>query len=192
MLGTSGTTADLFDHRVIHGFRRPPNLKDLLVFAKLKVTKNRQPAISGSTYNTCTSTNCRYCPKFKKSGNITSPATKITSKCCSNFSCNSSNLIYYLKCCHCQKLYVGQTKRPFKQRLMEHFRDINKKDVNKPMGVHFNIPNHPDISVLEIYVLKFISSAPNSDRGQQERDLFETRWIHRLRTSMPYGLNSMD
>ena len=87
---------------------------------------------------------------------------------------------------------MGQTKRPLEKRLMEHFRDINKKDVTKPMGVHFNIPGHPDISTLEIFVLKFITGAPDSDRGQQERDFHENRWIHRLNTSLPYGLNSMD
>ena len=87
---------------------------------------------------------------------------------------------------------MGQTKRALKYRLMEHFRDINKKDVSKPMGAHFNAPNHPDISVLEIFVLKFITVAPDSIRGQTERDFHENRWIHWLKTSLPYGLNSIN
>ena len=75
---------------------------------------------------------------------------------------------------------------------MEHFSDINKKDPTKPLGSHFGRRNHPSTEVLEIYVLKFIKNAPDSQSGQIERDIHETQWIHRLKTSLPFGLNSMD
>ena len=88
--------------------------------------------------------------------------------------------------------YVGQTKRPFKKRLVEHFSDINRKDPLKPLGLHFSKQGHSDINVLEIFVLKFIKAGPDSSNGQRLRDFHELQWIHRLKTSLPFGLNSMD
>ena len=192
LLGSSATTQNLYDLRIIHGYRRPPNLRDSLVHAKLKLRTRSEAGISGKSIITCSNSRCRYCPLMIQRGSITSPATGKSFKCCSNFCCNSTNLIYALKCTTCNKIYVGQTKRPFKKRLVEHFSDINKKDPNKPLGLHFGRANHPSTEVLEIYVLKFISSPPDSISGQKERDFHETQWIHRLKTSLPYGLNSMD
>ena len=192
LLGKSSTTLELFEHKVIHGHCRCPNLRDQLVHAKLKPKLAPQTAISGSITNTCLSKQCRYCPKLNKSGTITSPATGKHFKCCKNFNCSSSNLIYCLHCQHCQLLYVGQTKRPFKKRLVEHFSNINKKDPTKPLGSHFGKTGHPNISVLEIFVLKFIKADPNSVRAQTLRDFHELQWIHCLKTSLPFGLNSMD
>ena len=140
----------------------------------------------------CTNVQCRYCPKMNKTGTITSPSTGKSFKCCMNFSCDSTNVIYCLKCKDCDKLYVGQTKRPLKKRLMEHFRDITKKDPNKPLGTHFGKPGHPDIDVLEIFILKFIKSPPDSSHAKSLRDFHELQWIHRLKSSLPFGLNSMD
>ena len=147
---------------------------------------------SGKEVTVCANSRCRYCPLMNHSGTIMSTSTGKSYKCCSNFCCNSTNVIYGLKCTFCNKIYVGQTKRPFKKRLVEHFSDINKKDPSKPLSSHFSRSNHPSTEVLEIYVLKFIKSPPDSQLGQKERDFHETQWIHRLETSLPYGLNSMD
>ena len=76
--------------------------------------------------------------------------------------------------------------------MVEHFSDITKKDPNKPLGQHFARPNHPDVHVLEIYILKFINRSPNSQEAQRLRDHHELQWIHRLKSSLPFGLNSMD
>ena len=149
-------------------------------------------SVSGSTIKTCTFNLCRYCPKINTSGKITSPSTGKTYKCCKLVNCNSSNLIYCLHCKHCKKLYVSQTKRVFKKRLVEHFSDINKKDPTKPLGSHFGKSGHPDISVLGIFVLKSIKANPESIHGQNLWDFHELEWIHRLKTSLPFGLNSMD
>ena len=46
--------------------------------------------------------------------------------------------------------------------------------------------------VVEIYVLKFIKADPDSTLAKHLRDLHELKWIHRLRSALPHGLNSMD
>ena len=75
---------------------------------------------------------------------------------------------------------------------MEHFNDITKKDLTKPLGSHFSRLNHPTAQALDIFVLEFIQSPPDTPSGKQERDFHETQWIHRLKTSLPFSLNSMD
>ena len=192
MLGKSRTTLHLFEHRIIHGYRRCPNLRDKLVHAKLKIKSRPKTAVSGSTMNTCTTKNCRYCPKLVTSGKITSPTTKHTYKCCKNITCNTTNVIYCIECSHCAKLYVGQTKRPLKKRMMEHFGDISRKDPNKPLGHHFSRTGHPGLETIRIYVLKFIQGSPDFFGAKQERDFQELQWIHRLKCTLPYGLNAMD
>ena len=192
MLGTSNTTMHLYEHQVIHGQRRCQNLQDHLVQARLKIKVPPRAAISGSSTIIRNNKNCRYCPKMIKTGTITSPTTGQSYKCCNNISCCSSNVIYCLKCTECNKLYVGQTKRPLKKRLVEHFSDINKKDPAKPLGQHFAKANHSDVQVLEIYILKFIKRSPDSAEAQRLRDHHELQWIHRLKSSLPFGLNSMD
>ncbi len=178
------------------GYRRPPNLRDMLVHSRLKLPPSTNPGLSGKTdtHRECKDRNCRYCPKFNLSGYIISPTTKVKSKCCKNFTCHSSNLIYCLvvKCTHCQVLYVGQTKRELKKWLVEHFSYITKLDLTQPIGKHFNLPGHPKLDAVEIYVLKFIRGHPDSTQSKALRDEHEIRWIHRLRSVLPFGLNSMD
>ena len=192
MLGKSNTTLPLFKCRVIHGNRRAPNLRDILVHSKLKILSTTNRGVSGSTFRDCTTRTCRYCPRFNKTGIITSLTTGRNSKCCKNFTCHSSNLIYCIKCTHCNMLYVGQTKRELKKRLVEHFSYITKPDLSQPLGIHFTQPNHPKLDAVEIYVLKYIKASPDSDLAKSLRDHHELKWIHRLRSALPHGLNSMD
>lgn len=193
MLGQSNLTTDLHGLRVVHGYKRPTNIRDILVHSRLRMGTARA-AIQGSIDNECLTRTCRYCPKSNNTGDIISPATGKTSKCCKNFNCSSTNLIYCLKCTHCNLLYVGQTKRALKTRMGEHFGDITHSHMHKPMGYHFNKPNgppHPKLEAVEIYVLKFIKAAPDSLRAINERNHHEMKWIHRLKTMLPFGLNSM-
>ena len=89
-------------------------------------------------------------------------------------------------------LYVGQTKRALKKRMVEHFSYITKPDLTQPLGIHFNLPNHPKLDAVEIYVLKFIKADPDSEKSKFLRDKHELKWIHQLRSALPHGLNSMD
>ena len=194
LLGMSNTTQHLYQHQVVHGYRRPPNLRDKLVHSRLKITREPTQGTTGREEidKTCRHAACRYCPRLNLSGFIISPATGKKYKCCKNITCHSSNLIYCIKCTHCNLLYVGQTKRELKKRLVEHFSYITKPDLMQPLGKHFNTANHPGIDAVEVSVLKFISAGPNTPQGKKMRDESELSWIHRLRTALPHGLNSMD
>jgi hypothetical protein len=77
-------------------------------------------------------------------------------------------------------------------RFQEHFYNTKKKNLKDPIGKHFNLPNHTGIPDFEIYIVDFIHCHPDSGKAATIRDTVEKHWIHRLRSSLPWGLNSMD
>jgi hypothetical protein len=77
-------------------------------------------------------------------------------------------------------------------RMREHFLTVKKADPYSPLGGHFNSTNHYGIDNIRIFILDFISAAPDSATAKSLRDKIELNWIHRLSTVLPNGLNSMD
>jgi hypothetical protein len=43
--------------------------------------------------------------------------------------------------------YIGETERSMKDRLMEHLGYIRRKEINQPIGKHFNLPGHSQDNV---------------------------------------------
>ena len=98
----------------------------------------------------------------------------------------SSNLITI-----CGKHYVGQTKRPFVERLREHIRNIKQDNPIHIVGRHFNEPDHKGTKALEVQVLNFAKGHPDSKSSLKMRLELEKMWIERLRCFVPSGLNLM-
>ncbi len=64
ILSRSSTTKRLSEHRSIHGYRRPKNLQDSLVRAKLPKVSSEMASIKQpncETRNKCNTKNCKYC-----------------------------------------------------------------------------------------------------------------------------------
>ena len=70
-LGRSCSTRQIYQNKVLQkmAYRRPKNLKDLLVRAKLSKMKPHET--SATPCNPCSTKNCRYCPRLNKTGRIT-------------------------------------------------------------------------------------------------------------------------
>jgi hypothetical protein len=125
------STRHLHSLNRIFGHRRPPNLRDQLVRAKITT---REPPESKKMTKRCNRKNCRYCSKIDTSGSILDPYSKRTYITRCNVTCLSQNLIYAIQCKKCNKLYVGQTKRQLTKRLYEHFRDVEQENPQKSLG----------------------------------------------------------
>ena len=204
LLDRSSATRPLMNLRIIKGNRRAKNLRDLLVRARLPrlTTPPQQPLTlqqrlsntrqTRTTTIRCTRLHCRYCRLINRTGTITSPIAGKQYNTCNNVTCHSNNIIYCLSCRTCNKQYVGQTKRKLVERLREHFRSINNHTNTHIVGRHFNLANHRGISSLEVHVLSFIRANPNNPQSRQARIKCELKWIHRLRSFVPKGLNLMD
>jgi hypothetical protein len=104
-------------------------------------------------------------------------------------------VIYCITCRKCNKQYIGETLRPFRDRLREHFYSVvnfdPKKSKNMPVARHFNSPNHStadfQCNIIEI-VLKN-PKLPETTRFRKSREMF---WIHKFRTVSPEGINVME
>ena len=176
------------------GYRRCRNLKDILVHAQL-------PSVDTSSTNDkytsfmkyvpgnfrCGSRRCKNCSDMIVTKSIKSTVTQQSFQIMNHISCASSNVIYVLTCQQCQLQYVGQTTQPLRSRMNGHRSDIvNFKD--KPVAHHFNQHGHSTFSVIGLERVR--ASPPETFR--RRIDTAENRWIDKLRTIKPLGINLID
>ena len=192
ILQKTKTAQDISESKIIFGLRRNKNLSDQLVKASTKTQTQHETYISTHPCNR--PSQCRYCPKINRCGYVISKVTghKITTMV--NINCQTSNVIYLITCTTCGIQYVGQTRNRVLTRFQGHHSDI-KNHNDTTVSRHFNkCPSSQPAGYdgLEISILSFIKNPANSRAGQIERDREEKRWIHRLATVVPKGLNLMD
>ena len=168
-------------------FRRSPNLRDLLVTAKLPSNStNPLPQLPSGSFR-C-GKNCATCP-YISDGLTTHTffSTNETRHIKSNLTCDTKNLIYMIQCNRCNLQYIGETKRRLKDRFNEHRRTINNpKTKSKPTTVaqHFlSSPNHTAYDMQLIPIEKVFS---NRDSIRKAREAF---LISKGSTIDPEGLN---
>ena len=78
------------------------------------------------------------------------------------------------------------------ERIQEHFYSIEKKKPESEIAKHFNENGHNGTEDVKIHIVDFIHLSPNSEAGGILRDTIEMNWIHRLHSSQPIGLNTLD
>ena len=188
LLNLHPDTVPLYNCTIVHGYRRNHNLRDLLVHSRLD---QRQPN-DNKIDNQCHNVRCRICPKLNLSGKITSHITKREYSSKHNVSCKSSNVIYCVSCTRCGLQYVGQTKRSANARLSEHLGYIRQKKTEQSTGEHFTRSDHDGENDVSFHIVDFAQHHPDSIRARNHRDLLERKWIFRLRTLTPQGLNNLD
>ena len=193
LLKRSAATKILAETKVVVGYRRPLNLKDLLVRARvpqIEEPKRKRPCCINC--NKCSNTKCKFCPLLDKSGRIKSTFTGREYKSKKNVTCRSSNIIYCITCTRCQKQYVGQTGNTLRERFGAHSGAIGRKNVSEDVSRHFITNEHKGLSDMRIHIVDFIHVHPKSDHGITLRLQIEFNWIQRLRTMLPMGLNTKD
>ena len=103
ILHTNERMAELFKDPPMAAFRRPRNLKDMVVRAKLD-----NPLPNGG-FKTCSDTRCLMCKHSTDMDKFTSPVTGRTYTILGNMSCRTDNCVYLISCKACSKQYVGET-----------------------------------------------------------------------------------
>ena len=129
-------------------FRRPKNLKDLLVRAQLTSARRETPGNFR-----CGSVRCKTCPILRTTDVFTSHTTGEQFKVKGRASCKSYNIIYLIQCRRCGHQYVGETGQPLHNRVNEHRFDITHRRTNKsPVAAHFNLTKHivEDLTIMVI------------------------------------------
>ena len=193
LLNKSKTTRNINNANLIFGLRRNKNLSDHLVRAS---TKTLEDGKTNTERNPCQRpTSCRYCRILNKTGKIKSHSTGKSYSSLKKVNCQSSNLIYLITCDKCGIQYVGQTKNRLLIRFQGHFNDI-AHDRDTTVARHLNRCNTEGTilksNTFTITILSFVPTPPESMASKIQRDRLEKRWMHRLITIMPEGLNLMD
>ena len=118
-----------------------PNLQNMLVNNVFSFKFNNKKHF----YKKCDSVSCNVC-KFSSSNGIIKIKNlyKIPIACQS--SCDSTNIVYIIKCNKCDFYYIGESGRSVKIRISDHLRQIRLfKPYEKyflPVPIHFNLLNH--------------------------------------------------
>ena len=159
-------------------FRRPKSLRNHLIRSQLS-----SPAKDEA--NTCTLKcgRCKICRSLSSSKEISNPKVKNTTQKIKDYgTCSSRNLIYAVRCTKCNCLYIGQTGEKLQDRMSKHRYDIRKRPENSELAEHFH-RNHDPEEDMEVYILQ------TGLKTEAEREFFEDRWICRLQTLQPLGIN---
>ena len=168
-----------FEHPPLIAFRRPRNLRDLLVRATLTTTTYEPPG----NYP-CGVPRCKTCPILRATDEFSSHTTGKVFKVNFRASCKSSNVIYLITCRRCGLQYVGETGQPLHMRINGHRYDIaHRRTEESPVAEHFNGGAHKELD-MTVMVIELARS-----RDACLRKIRESRWIRTLGTSSPLGMN---
>lgn len=171
----------MLDAKIIFGTRKPKSVCDLLICSDFKL--NARQVLYIPRCNRILT--CCHCPRFNKSGKITSHSTGRKYKIARKIFCNTTNVIYCLECSICQKQYVGQTKNKILIRINQHYNDI-KHEAETPVARHWNLhTKSPPDFILHILQILHMDKLDNRLR-------WENIWMSRLYTQIPNGLNIRD
>ena len=126
---------------------------------------------------------CKICSfTLNKCTEITGKASNYKHKINQPLTCDTTNIIYYWTCTkqncpdypECE--YIGESKRPFKDRFSEHRDYIKSENILYPAGLHFNKKGHSVADLKGMVIEKVISKDPfvRKERERQYIKKFQT------------------
>ena len=143
----------IFPQAPLVAYKRPQNIRDRLVKAKLPPPQNRPKRTRAGMYK-CNKP-CSICPFVSNSKTIKAKHTHNDHRVelSKHYDCNTKNIVYIIECRKCGDQYIGQTKNSLKDRFLDHLGYARRGEIEKATGGHFNLPGHSlsdmSISVLE-------------------------------------------
>ena len=174
ILQSDPVLGSIFDKPPLVAYKRDRNLRDHLVRARSSTS-----ALPPGNFS-CQKQHCISCPFLSNTHKIVGP--KGTFSVRSHFTCQSTDLVYILRCLLCNQLYVGETYRTLHDRFEEHHRDIRLSH-STPVARHFNSKDHK-LTHLSVTAL-----------WQNHTDPLQRKWMEdflivRLGTLAPLGINA--
>ena len=173
-----------FPNPPVVAYKRHKNLRDLLIRSKVQTRRSSKRIIGGFKICGRMCTLCRYIPndgikhhKCYKTGIVYDISTPV--------NCTTTNVIYKISCKRCPKwVYIGETGQRFCERFTAHRGYVNKKEVDKPTGCHFNKKGHTLLDMTPIIIEEV---RPKNDPNL--RLIRESYWIT-LYQSVEFGANT--
>ncbi|XP_069607905.1 uncharacterized protein [Ranitomeya imitator] len=169
--------------------KRSQNLRNFLVRADVGSPNRRQiqRVLSTPRNGTFPCLSCLQCSNITKGDSFTHPRTGKRYPIKGHFSCDSSYVVYLIKC-PCGLGYVGETTQHIRDRISQHKSTIRCGRTLLPIPAHF-LEHHHGISQLRYQIIDHVPPLRRGgDRIQRLKDR-ESFWIHTLQTLTPLGLN---
>ena len=157
---------DVFPKPPLSAFKRPTNIRELTVRAKVYHEQNshRKRMITGM--KRCNKP-CPVCPYVSEGKFV--KGDKFMWKIQKNFNCQSTNVIYMISCNldRCRKQYVGETERIFTNRIQDHIGYIKNNMLTKATGHHFNSQGH-SLSNMNVTIIEKVTEFDQNYRKERE------------------------
>ena len=165
-------------------YKRPKNLRDLLVKSKFQSGRRSDRILNG--FSRCDRKFSGWCETCKL---IPDPERGIKDHTCnktkekfkinSSVTCTTKNVIYKISCRKCECLYIGVR---FCDRFSEHRGYISPKDLSKPTGEHFNKQGHNSNEIIPTIIEQVF---PFNNHLRLRREKF---WINKYQ-AVEFGAN---
>ena len=193
MLHLNSSMKEICPEPPLIAFRRPPNLANSLIRAKL-ASGNQKLFSCGpcSAKGPKRGPKCAICTLLPIQTHVTSTSTQRTHrlKLCKSLDCDSVFVVYLITCsvCSSNNQYVGQTSN-LRKRTNNHKSCIrtgryNRDDDCTRLYEHFKKPKHSP----ESFTLTILEQCLDKKSLLEA----ETKWIWELKTVNPFGLNLND
>ena len=170
---TNPTMASIFKDPPLIAYKRPKNLKDILIRARIPPPQSSRPKRIKTGMTKCNKP-CSICPYIKTQTKVKSSTNNVTVELSKHHTCNDHNIVYIIQCTKCQQQYIGETEHTLRERFLQHRGYVRRKENDRSTGHHFNLPGH-NMSHMTISVLERINSS-----DPQIRETRESYWIEQF------------
>lgn len=167
--------------KILSAYKNHKSIKNILISSKIKQPYINRTLQHTGIIRTCNHPQCACCKYLDINTSYRNTTGTITRQVTRPFDCNSSNIVYLIKCKTCNKQYVGITERKLKDRLNNHRSDINLKK-STPVAIHFNAHGLDSLTIKPIF--QFTANCTYSNKLRTE-----SAFIKRLQTYHPLGIN---
>ena len=173
----------VFGEKPIVSFRRPRNLKEELVRAKLKDEK-----VISVGMKKCGKSRCKVCGFVEEGRNLEEHGDKF--KINYLFDCDSEGVVYLISCTKCIKNYVGSTITSFRKRFNNHKSSLvrygkGQRGISgEHLYAHFYEEGHEGIENMAVKIIDKTNINEPTTR--------EEFWAYKLNLFVPNGLNIRD
>ena len=165
MVNTDPHLKEVFPLPPLVAYKRPPNLKEKLIRAKVPPLAPNRPIRKIPGMKKCTK--CPICPFVQPGKSVKSTSNNTIIDINTSVNCQAQNIIYCISCQNCRMQYIGESERSLQLRFSEHRGYVINKHLAKATGAHFNLPGH-SASDMKVTILEKVHSMDPLVRKERE------------------------
>ena len=158
---------EVFPSAPIVAYKRQKNIREVVIKAKVPPLNSRSRRVQNG-FKKCNSPSCLTCPYAITGKLVKATATKYSVEVNRPVSCDTMNVIYLITCKHCREQYVGETLRTAHSRFSNHRGYVNRKEIAKATGNHFNLPGH-SVSDMNFQIIEKVFNKDDFFRKEREK-----------------------